>query len=94
MDAVAAAGNDQVRPVVQQKRHVARGRDRHQHLAGALDRVVIDVLQAQLHRRDVAAVERRRQLIGESGGLETFGRHEVEPAGRRLSLGGHQSLPR
>ena len=61
MHAVAAGRERQIGPVVHQEGDAARLRDRPQHVGGAADRVVVDVLQPQLHAGDVAGIERRGQ---------------------------------
>ena len=58
MDAVAAGGEREVGPVVHDEGDVARLRDRPQHVGGAADRVVVDILEAKLHAGDVAGIER------------------------------------
>ena len=67
-------GTHQIGAVVQQERHVARLRHRPQHVDRPPPRIVIDVLQPQLHRRHVAGVQR-----GAPGGRRT--RPAPAPAG-------------
>ncbi|MFX5668713.1 hypothetical protein ABTE14_20850, partial [Acinetobacter baumannii] len=50
------------------------------------DRVVGDVLEAQLDAGDVASIQRRCQEIAKISGLKGSGRDAVEPALSRLVL--------
>ena len=65
MHAVAIELHREVGPVVHDEGDVALLADRAQRVGGARDRGVVDVLQAELEGRDIAAVERRAQLVGE-----------------------------
>ena len=72
----------EVGAVVEDEGDVAGLRDRPQHVAGAPDRVVVRVLQPQLHAGDVAGVERRRQHQRKRRRVEARRRDQIEPAGR------------
>ena len=87
MHAVAVELHREVGPVVHDEGDVALLADRPQRVGGARDRGVVDVLQAQLEGRDVAAVEGGAQLVGEDRRmLDALGRDEIE-AGRRSFVG-------
>ena len=82
MHAVAIELHREVGPVVHEEGDAALLADRPQRVGGAGDRGVVDVLQAKLEGRDVAAVERGAQLVGEDRRmLDALGRDEIE-AGR------------
>ena len=68
MHAVAAQFGGEIGPVVEDEGDAGRLRDGHQGFDGAADFVVADVFQAQLQRRDIAALERAFQHAGESLG--------------------------
>jgi len=65
MDAVAIELHGEVGPVVHDEGDAALLADRTQRVGRAGDRVVVDVLEAQLEGRDIAAVERAAQFVGE-----------------------------
>jgi hypothetical protein len=72
--------------------------DRLQDPGRPADSVVLDVLEPQLQTGDIAAVERRLKLAGESVGVERGWRDQVEPGRlrRRNALSGvgrDQSFP-
>src|SRR5229473_599391 len=81
MHAVAVELNREVGPVVHDEGDAALLADRPQGVGGARDGGVVDALQAQLEGRDIAAVQRQPELVGEDRWmLEAFGRNEVEAA--------------
>ncbi len=82
MHAVAIELHREIGPVVHEEGDAALLADRAQRVGGAGDRRIIDVLQAELEGRDIAAVERGAQLVGEDRRmLDALGRDEIE-AGR------------
>jgi hypothetical protein len=81
MHAVAVELCCELGPVVHEEGHAALLADRAQGVGGARDGSVVHALQAQLEGRDIAAVQRRPELVGEDRRiLEAFGRNEVEAA--------------
>jgi hypothetical protein len=83
MHPVAIEFGGQVGAIVHDERDTARLRDRLQHAGGAPDRVVIDVLQAQLQTGDIAARQRLFKIPGEPVRIKDGWRNQVEPGGRR-----------
>jgi hypothetical protein len=88
MRAVAAGGAGEIGPVVQQEGHVAGLRNGTQQLDRAPHRIVIGILEAQLHGADIAGIERHGKLVAKAGGVEARRRDEVEAAGRLRGLHG------
>ncbi len=80
MDAVGAGLADEIGPVVQQEGDAAGLRDRAQRVGGAADRVVRDILQAKLQRRDVAGIERGGEPVRKRRGIEGRWRDQVYAA--------------
>jgi hypothetical protein len=78
MDAVAAGRRGEVGPVIEEKRDATLLGDRTEDIAGAPNRVVVDVLQTQLHRGDVAGVQRFREPVAECRGIERYRRDQIE----------------
>jgi hypothetical protein len=67
---------------------------RPQQIAGAAERIVVGVLQAQLHAGDVAAVERRGQDVAERFRVNTLRRDRIQAAaGCAGSVDRNQALP-
>jgi hypothetical protein len=60
MRAVAALRHREIRPVIDEERHAARLYHRPQHVDRAPQRVIVQVLEAELHRRHVPGIQRRR----------------------------------
>jgi hypothetical protein len=83
MHAVAVQFRREIGAVVHDEGDVARLRDRAQVIAGAADRVVVDVLQAELQAGDIAARERLVKFLRELVGVEGGRRDQVKPGGRR-----------
>jgi hypothetical protein len=79
MDAVGAARGGDVGAVVDDEGGVARLHDRAQRVAGALQRVVVDVLETELDAGDVVGVERRGEPLTERLRIELRRRDEIEP---------------
>ena len=79
MHAVGAAGDGDVGPVVDDEGRVALLADRPEHVAGAPQRIVVDVLEPELDARDVVGVERLREHVAERRRIELRRRDEIEP---------------
>ena len=83
MHTVAIELGGKVGTIVHDERNIARLSDRLQNAGGAADRVIVDILQAQLQAGDIAARERLvkfpRELVGVEGGR----RDQVKPGRRR-----------
>src|SRR5580704_3910364 len=94
MDAVAIELGGEVGPIVHNEGDAALLRDRLQNAGGAADRVVLDLLQAQLQARNIAAGERFLQLPGKNVGVERGRRDQIKPGRRpRLVSADDQSFP-
>ena len=71
----------QVGAVVEDQRDVARANDRSQRPDGRLDQRLIDVLQPQLQRTDVAGLQRAAQRASERGQVvDARRRDQIEAA--------------
>ena len=94
MHPVAIQLGGEIRTVVHDEGDAALLRDRLQNASGAADRAVLDVLQAQLQARNIAAGERLFEVLGKNVGVERGRRDQIEP-GRRPRLVGadDQSFP-
>ncbi len=90
MDAVAIELGGEVGAVVHDKGDAVLLRDRLQHGRGPPDYAVIDLLQAQLQARHIAAGQCRFEFRGEPIGIERRRRNQIEP-GRRCRLGNRRS---
>jgi hypothetical protein len=95
MDAVAIELGGEIRAVVHDEGDAAILRDRLQDSRGLADRVVVDVLEAQLQAGDVAAGERFFELLGETVGVERGRRYQVKPCRRPrlVTVRRNQSFP-
>jgi hypothetical protein len=95
MDAVAIELGGEIGAVVHDEGDAAALCDRLQDAGGAPDRVVVDILEAQLQAGDVAAGERLFELIGETVGVERGRRDQVKPCRRPrlVALRRNQSFP-
>ena len=82
MDAVRAELRREIGTVVQDEGDARGLRDRYQHIGGAADVVVSDILHAQLQRGDVTGAQRRFQLLGKRTQCKRRRRDEIEPAAR------------
>ncbi len=78
MDAVAIELGGEIGPVVHDKGDAALLDDRLQPRRRGADRLVVDILEAELHRRHVAAGERRFQQRRELVRIERRRRDQVE----------------
>ncbi len=83
MGAVAAGAHGEVGPVVEQKGDVARLRHRTKQLHRMKDLVVRHVLEPELHRADVARVQRLGEQRDERLRHQRRRRHQVKAAGLR-----------
>src|SRR5579883_196718 len=88
MDAVAAGGEREIRPIIHEKGDLAPLRHRPQRVGGAPDRIVIGILETKLDASDIAGIKRLRKPVREGRGLEGRWRDEIK-AGLR-----HAALPR
>ena len=70
MNAVAAGLNRQIGSIVHDDRHTPGLRHRAQDIGRAADFVVVDILETDLQAGHVAGVDRRREIFGESGGID------------------------
>ena len=94
MDAVAIELGGEVGPVVHDKGDAALLGDRLQHRGGGADRLVVDILQAQLHAGDIAALEGGDELRRKSVRVERGRRDQVEPRRRPvIGIEQDQSFP-
>jgi hypothetical protein len=95
MHTVAFELGGEIRPIVHDEGDAVVLRDRLQDAGGAADRRIVDVLQAQLQARDIAAGERLCEILGKTVGVERGRRDQVEP-GRRsrvIAAANVQSFP-
>ena len=77
----------------EQKMAYALLRDRAHRVGGTADRVIVRALQAELHRRDVARIERAGERVAEGQGIECGRGDQIEPAAQcRRPARGH-ALP-
>ena len=81
MHAVAAKLGGQVGPIVQDECDIPFLDERHQRCGGSADRVVANLLEAELHARDVARVERGGEPRGERRCIKARRRHKIKAAG-------------
>jgi len=94
MDAVAIEFGGEVGPVVHDEGDAALLRDRLQNAGRVADRAILDLFQAQLQARDIAAGERFLQLLGKNVGIERGRRDQIEPGRRpRRVSADDQSFP-
>jgi hypothetical protein len=95
MHAVAFELGGEIRSIVHDESDAVFLRDRLQDAGGAADCRVVDVFQAQLQARDIAAGERLCEILGKTVGVERGRRDQVEP-GRRprvIAAANVQSFP-
>jgi hypothetical protein len=85
MDPITIELGGQIRPVVHDEGDPPLLSDRLQDAGGAPDCLVVDLLQAQLQARDIAAGERPFELLGKVVRVERGRRDQVKP-GRRPRL--------
>jgi hypothetical protein len=78
MHAVATRRQGQVGAVVHQESDTALLRHRPERVGRAADRVVVDVLEAELNGSDIAGIECACELILEIGQREALRRDEIE----------------
>jgi hypothetical protein len=95
MHPVAIELGRKIRPVVHDKGDAALLRDRQEDAGGTADRRIVDILEAQLQARDIAAgeclVKVLRKVVGVKGGR----RDQIKP-GRRpriVAASNVQSFP-
>src|SRR6266446_3976654 len=94
MDAVAIELGGEVGPVVHDEGDATLLRDRLQNAGGAADRAILDLFQAQLQARNIAAGERLFQFLGKNVGIERGRRDQIKPGRRpRLVSADDQSFP-
>jgi hypothetical protein len=95
MHPVAIELGRKIRPVVHDEGDAALLRDRQQDAGGAANRRIVDILQAQLQARDIAAGECLFELLGKVVGVERGRRDQIKP-GRRprlVAVSNVQSFP-
>jgi hypothetical protein len=95
MHPVAIELGGKIRPVIHDEGDAALLRDRQQDAGGATDRRIVDVLEAQLQARDIAAGERLFELPRKVVGVEGGRRDQIKP-GRRprfVAASNVQSFP-
>ena len=78
MDAVAAQFGGEVGPVIEDEGGARRLHDGAQQIGGAADFVIADMFQAQLKRRDIAALQRALQDFGEIQRRQARRRNQIE----------------
>jgi hypothetical protein len=84
-----------IRPVVHNEGDAALLRDRQQDAGSTTDRRIVNVLQAQLQARDIAAGERLFELLRKGVRVERGRRDQIKP-GRRprfVAASNVQSFP-
>jgi hypothetical protein len=82
MDPITIELGGQIRPVVHDEGDPALLRDRLQDAGGAANGRIIDVLEAQLQARDIAAGERLFELLGKVVRVERGRRDQIKPSRR------------
>jgi hypothetical protein len=95
MHPVAIEFGGKIRPVVHDEGDTVLLCDRQQDPGGAANRRIVDVLQAQLQTRDIAAGERLFELPRKVVGVERGRRDQIKP-GRRprfVAAANVQSFP-
>jgi hypothetical protein len=80
MDAVGAARRGDVGPIVDDEGDVARLAGRTEQVAGVAQRLVVEILEAELNAGDVIGVERFRERVAEARRFDLGRRDEIEPA--------------
>jgi len=85
MHAIAIKLGGKIRPVVHDEGDAVLLRDRLQNAGRVADRALLDLFQAQLQARDIAAGERLFELLGKVVRVERGRRDQVKP-GRRPRL--------
>jgi hypothetical protein len=93
MHAIAIELGGKVRTIVHNERDIARLGNGLQNTGGVTDRVVVHILQAQLQASDIAARERRFEVLGELVGVEGGRRDQVKPGRRRCFDAENNSIP-
>jgi hypothetical protein len=84
MGAVAAGLESEIGPVIEQKGDAPPLSLRTQRVHGTRDRIVIDILETQLHAGDVAAVEGLGEQLGKGRQIVDAGRRDqIKAAGGR-----------
>jgi hypothetical protein len=95
MHPVAIELGRKIRPVVHDEGDAALLRDRQQDAGGMTDRRIVDILEAQLQARDIAAGERLVKVLRKVVGVEGGRRDQIKP-GRRpriVAASNVQSFP-
>jgi hypothetical protein len=92
MHPVAIEFGGEIGAVVHDEGDAAGLRDRLQDTGGAPDDIVVDLLEAQLQARNIAAGERLLEVLGETVGVERRGRYQVEPRRRPRIIGANGSV--
>jgi len=95
MHPVALELGGKIRPVIHDEGDAALLRDRQQDAGGATDRRIVDVLEAQLQARDIAAGERLFEVLRKVVRVEGGRRDQIKP-GRRprfVAASNVQSFP-
>jgi hypothetical protein len=95
MHPVAIEFGRKIRPVVHDEGDAAFLRDRQQDVGGTTDRRIVDILEAQLQARDIAAGERLLKVLRKVVGVEGGRRDQIKP-GRRpriVAASNVQSFP-
>jgi len=95
MHPVAIELGGKIRPVIHDEGDAALLRDRQQDAAGATNRRIVDVLEAQLQARDIAAGERLFEVLRKVVRVEGGRRDQIKP-GRRprfVAASNVQSFP-
>jgi hypothetical protein len=95
MHPVAIELGRKIRPVVHDEGDTALLRDRQEDAGGTTDRRIVDILEAQLQARDIAAGERLVKVLRKVVGVEGGRRDQIKP-GRRpriVAASNVQSFP-
>ena len=95
MHAIAIKLGGKIRPVVHDEGDAALLGDRLQGTGGAANGRIVDVLEAQLQARDIAAGERLFEVLGKVVRVEGGRRDQIKP-GRRprfVAASNVQSFP-
>ena len=80
MDAVATGVAGKVGPVVHNQIDAALARHRQQNFGLAAHRIIVDILEPQLHAGDIAGIQRHRQRIAERRRIDARRRNQIKAA--------------